>query len=44
MAPYEMSPDRAFTTPVEAGERIGTFLRVCRRLSACPWHPSSIRK
>src|ERR1700719_3760775 len=27
MAPYEMSPDRAFTTPVEAGERIGTFLR-----------------
>src|SRR3984957_18911497 len=27
MAPYEMSPDRAFTTPVEGGERIGTFLR-----------------
>src|ERR1700688_4496432 len=27
MAPYEMTPDRAFTTPVEAGERVGTFLR-----------------
>src|SRR5580704_10398869 len=27
MAPYEMSPDRAFTTPVDAAERVGTFLR-----------------
>ena len=27
MAPYEMTPDRAFTTPVETGERVGTFLR-----------------
>jgi len=27
MAPYEMSPDRAFATPVDAAERVGTFLR-----------------
>ena len=27
MAPYEMSPDRAFTAPVDAAERVGTFLR-----------------
>src|SRR5580700_4117276 len=27
MAPYEMSSDRAFTSPVDAAERVGTFLR-----------------
>jgi len=27
MAPYEMSSDRAFTLPVDAAERVGTFLR-----------------
>src|SRR6202140_5697895 len=27
MGPYEMSPDRAFTTPVDAAERVGAFLR-----------------
>jgi FtsH-binding integral membrane protein len=27
MAPFEMSPDAAFTTPTVAAERVGTFLR-----------------